>query len=76
MPFIGYKLHPQENLLVLVSLHEKAGANLRIYKKTRIYIKELNDRSNYMPNYWSNMKLHRDFAWNIQIVLQVVACTW
>ena len=29
---------------VLVSLHEKAGANLRIYKKTRIYMKELKDR--------------------------------
>ena len=41
---------------VLVLLHEKAGANLRIYKKTRIYMKELNDRSNYMPNYWCNMK--------------------
>ena len=41
---------------VLVLLHEKAGANLRIYKKTRIYMKELNDRLNYMPNYWYNMK--------------------
>ena len=41
---------------VLVSLHEKAGANLRIYKKTRIYMKEIKDRLNYMPNYWYNMK--------------------
>ena len=41
---------------VLFFLHERAGANLRIYKTTRIYMKELNDRSNYMPNYWYNMK--------------------
>ena len=43
-------------LFLLVSLHEKAGANLRIYKKTRIYMKEIKDRLNYMPNYWYNMK--------------------
>ena len=37
---------------VLVSLHEKAGANLRISRKTRIYLKELSERSNYLQNLW------------------------
>ena len=37
---------------VLVSLYEKAGANLRISRKTRIYLKELSERSNYLQNLW------------------------
>ena len=42
---------------VLVSLHDKAGANLRIYKKTRVYMKEIADRSIHMPNDWYTMKI-------------------
>ena len=41
---------------VLVSLHEKAGANLRIFKKMRIYLKELSERSSYLQNFWYSLK--------------------
>ena len=41
---------------VVVSLHQKAGANLRIFKKTRIYLKEISERSSYFQNYWYSLK--------------------
>ena len=41
---------------VLISLHEKAGTNLRIFKKMRIYLKELSERSRYLQNYWYSLK--------------------
>ena len=41
---------------VLVSLHEKAGANLRIFKNTRIYLRELSERSSYLQNFWYSLK--------------------
>ena len=41
---------------VLVSLHEKAGANLRIFRKMRIYLKELSERSTYLHNLWYSLK--------------------
>ena len=41
---------------VFISLHEKAGTNLRIFKKMRIYLKELSERSSYLQNYWYSLK--------------------
>ena len=32
------------------------GANLRIFKKTRIYLKELSERSSYLQNFWYSLK--------------------
>ena len=41
---------------VVVSLHEKAGTNLRIFKKMRTYLKGLSERSSNLQNYWYSLK--------------------
>ena len=41
---------------VVVSLHEKTDANLRIFKKMKIYLKELSGRSSYLQNYWYSLQ--------------------
>ena len=41
---------------MLVSLHEKAGANLCIFHKTRIYINDIKEHSAYLHKYWFNFQ--------------------
>ena len=56
---------------VLVSLHQKAGANLRIFHKMRIYTNDIQYHSAYLHKYWFNLKkLHGNSIWHLQIVLQ------
>ena len=41
---------------VLVSLHKRAGANLRIFHRMRIYLKDIKEHSAYLHKYWFNLK--------------------
>ena len=53
-----------------VSLHEKAGCNLRIYQKTQIYLR--GTFSVFKTILVQFKKLHVDFIWNIQNLLQII----
>ena len=57
---------------VLVLLHEKAGANLIMIKKMRIYLKELSERSSYFQNYLYLLKYCAGILHGTQAVLQAV----